>query len=50
MGSRKLAQVLGLLDPVPVISQPGYVDINPGAGTSHIDFYNGDSTADCTTA
>ena len=28
-------------------AQPGYVDSNPGAGTSHIDFYNGDLVADC---
>lgn len=28
--------------------QPGYVDTNPGAGTSHIDFYNGDLIPDCT--
>jgi hypothetical protein len=27
--------------------QPGYVDTNPGAGTSHIDFYNGDLIPDC---
>jgi hypothetical protein len=25
--------------------QPGSVDTNPGAGTSHIDFYNGDLLA-----
>jgi hypothetical protein len=30
-------------------AQPGYVDANPGAGTSHIDFYNGDLSPDCTT-
>jgi hypothetical protein len=30
--------------------QSGYDDTNPGAGTSHIDFYNGDHIADCTTA
>jgi hypothetical protein len=29
-------------------AQPGYVDTNPGAGTSHIDFYNGDLIPDCT--
>jgi hypothetical protein len=28
-------------------AQPGYVNSNPGAGTSHIDFYNGDLVADC---
>jgi len=28
-------------------AQPGYVDSNPRAGTSHIDFYNGDLVADC---
>ena len=28
-------------------AQPGYVDANPGAGTSHIDFYNGDLIPDC---
>jgi hypothetical protein len=27
--------------------QPGYVDTNPGAGQWHIDFYNGDTIADC---
>jgi hypothetical protein len=31
-------------------AQPGYVDTNPAAGTSHIDFYNGDLTPDCTIA
>ena len=29
-------------------AQPGYVVTNPGAGTSHIDFYNGDYVSDCT--
>jgi hypothetical protein len=29
-------------------AQPGYVDTNPGAGTWHIDFYNGDPIRDCT--
>jgi len=29
-------------------AQPGYVISNPGAGTSHIDFYNGDLVSDCT--
>jgi hypothetical protein len=29
-------------------AQPGYADANPGAGTSHIDFYNGDLIPDCT--
>jgi hypothetical protein len=29
-------------------AQTGYVDTNPGAGTSHIDFYNGDLIPDCT--
>ena len=27
--------------------EPGYVDTNPGAGTTHIDFYNGDLIPDC---
>jgi hypothetical protein len=27
--------------------QPGYVDTNPGGGQWHIDFYNGDTIADC---
>ena len=29
-------------------AKPGYVDTNPGAGTWHIDFYNGDLIPDCT--
>jgi hypothetical protein len=29
-------------------AQPGYVDTNPGGGTTHIDFYNGDLIPDCT--